>query len=124
MLTGHSCGSNTTRGASEEQVSRAVQRVRDEVAFVGITSRWDESVSAMWTYFGAQVPLTATYLANVRKQRREEDAVRAQVASILSNYTFIDTPVYHAAKVRFDAHRAACGGHGAGNSPVPKGSVN
>ncbi|KAJ1640895.1 hypothetical protein T492DRAFT_1138564 [Pavlovales sp. CCMP2436] len=109
--------------SAEEQVSQAVQRLQNELAFVGITLSWDESVSAMWTYFGARVPLTAMYLSNVRKQRSEQDAVRARVESILSNYTFIDTPVYHATKAQLEVHRAACGSHGVGNSPVPKGSV-
>ncbi|KAJ1622425.1 hypothetical protein T492DRAFT_1126765 [Pavlovales sp. CCMP2436] len=133
MLTGLTCGwfkeasaePMTLRGpatprqklALEVRILEAVQRVREELAFVGISERWDASTTMMWNFFRTVTPLKAAYLKNVRPSR-SSSASRAKVARILADYPFVDAPIYEAAKERYEAHLTACG-HGAPHDVRP-----
>jgi len=119
MLTGLRCGptERTERGRGSRppgaftqeddlrRVPEAVRAVRERLAFVGLTSRWADTIRAFAAF--ARTRAKKTDLAP-KRQRRYDPRAKAQVEGVLRGFAFADRPVYDAAVERFGQFQAQC----------------
>jgi len=85
------------------QVAKAVERVREGYAFVGITEQWDLSMCLLHKMFGGKC--SSTDFENSRPNPSHEDASSGYNTSILEGFTDqYDGPVFAEAEQIFREH--------------------
>jgi hypothetical protein len=97
---------SSLRGEARSMVGRALERVRRDVAFIGVTERFTESVRSLSAFL--QVPvLPRIDYANTRPSFASHELV-SRGKALLGSFAALDVFVYQAASEQLSAFKRQC----------------
>jgi hypothetical protein len=94
------------RAAARAMVRRAVQRVASELAFVGVTERFKDTVRSMASFFSVRIVPRIDFL-NTRPSWATS-VQKTMASTALANVTLVDAFVYEAAYAWLAAFKRDC----------------